>query len=137
MKINVSQLIAKLDLYSYFSGLFGSLIPLNVCSFLTANYSLRPPPRQWLFVWLFISEWFRKEKKWHKSVAQFVSESACDMHRKKKGHHFTWECHTRCSPVSIWKRGNQNVRVSACALPATKRQRVLQHLPAKSAYQLC
>lgn len=54
MKINVSQLISKLDLYSYFLGLFGSLIPLNVCSFLTANYSLRLPPLQWLFVWLFI-----------------------------------------------------------------------------------
>lgn len=83
MKINVFQLIAKLDLYSYFLGLFGSLIPLNVCSFLTANYSLRPPPLQWLFVWLFISEWFKKNK-CHKSVAQCVSESACDMHRKKK-----------------------------------------------------
>lgn len=135
MKINISQLIAKLDLYSYFLGLFGSLIPLNVCSFLTANYSLRPSPLQWLFVWLFISEWFKKNKL-HKSVAQCVSESACDMHRKK-GHHFTWECHTRCSLVLICKRGNQNVHVSACALSATKRQRVLQHLPGKSAYQLC
>lgn len=60
MKINVSQLLAKLDLYSYFLGLFGSLIPLNVCRFLTANYSLRPSPLQWLFVWLFVSEWFKK-----------------------------------------------------------------------------